>query len=625
MSAALESGVFLKRCRRCKDGKTHEYWALVESYRTARGSRHRVVAYLGELSADEQQGWGRLAALLDQRAADRTRQLSLFEPPAPADEEPVPETIRVNLSKLRVERTRDFGDVFLGVALWKLLEFDSLLDAEIPQKREEIPWSLMACILATARFVEPSSELHVEDTWYRKTALADLLGVPDDKVERHRLYRTLDALLPLKKKIECHLKARIGELFTPDLDLILYDVTSTYFEGEAATNDQAKRGYSRDHRPECKQVCIALVVTRDGFPLGYEIFDGNRTDVTTVKEIVTEMESRYGAASRVWVMDRGMVSQENMEFLKEGKRRYILGTPKAMLRQFERQLLEQDWTTIREGLEVKLCAAPDSGGEVFILCRSADRREKEKAMHDRFEKRIEDGLTKMASGCKKRRQDPGAIERRVGKLLGANTRAAGMFEVTVTGTRQTGAAVTWSKKADWRQWASLSEGCYLLRTNVTDWSAEDLWRAYTQLTEAEDAFRIQKTELRIRPVWHRLKKRVQAHILFSFLAYAMWKTLQTWMERAGLGRGARTIIEEFARIKATDVVLATSAGREVRVSCVTRPDKGQQTLLEHLGLRLPERLGRPAWVKAPVEVEGDVVKTSSVEGRESPNSAILAG
>jgi transposase len=616
--------VFLKRCRRRKNGKSDEYWALVESYRTPRGARHRVVAYLGELSADERKDWGRLATLLDGRAAARAEQMSLLETSADDDAEPVPEVVRVNLKKVRVEQTRDFGDVWLGLMLWRMLELDTLLDAQIEGGREEIPWSLMACILSIARFVEPSSELHIEDTWYRRTALPDLLGVPEDKIERHRLYRTMDALLPLKRNIEMHLKERIGELFTPDLDLILYDVTSTYFEGEAAANEQAKRGYSRDHRPDCKQVCIALVVTKDGFPLGYEVFDGNRTDVTTVEEIVEQMESRYGAASRVWVMDRGMVSEDNMKFLKAGKRRYILGTPKTMLRQFERHLLEEGWTTIRQGLEVKLCPTPDSDEEVFILCRSADRREKEKAMHARFERRIEDGLTKMARGCERRKQDVGAVNRRIGRLLGRNTRAAGMFDVKVTGTRRTGARVTWTKRPEWREWASLSEGCYLLRTNVTDWSPEDLWRAYIQLTEAENAFRIHKTELSIRPIWHQLAHRVQAHILFSFLAYSMWKTLQTWMERAGLGRGARTIIEELARIKATDVVLSTSAGRDVRLCCVTKPDKAQQTLLDHLGVRLPQRLGRPTWVSAPVDVTGNVVKTLNAKGLQSPIGDLFA-
>lgn len=596
--------MFLKRQKRRKNGKAHVYWELVESVRTPRGSRHKRVAYLGELSASERTGWARLGMLLDGKAAHSARQLSLFEN-VPDDGDPVPDEVAVDLRKLKVENARSFGDAYLAMLLWKALELDSFLDKKLPAGREDVRWGLMACMISVSRFVEPSSEVHISDQWYGRTALPEMLGVPVDRAEEHRLYRTLDHILPLKRDIETHLKERIGELFNPDLDLVLYDVTSTYFEGEAANNEQAKRGYSRDHRSDCKQVCIALVVTRDGFPLGYEVFDGNRTDVTTVEDIVDEMEDRYGAASRVWVMDRGMVSHDNIEFLRAGKRRYIVGTPRAMLKKFEQQLLEEDWTSIRDGLEVKLCSTPDSNDEVFILCRSADRREKEKAMHERFEKRIEDGLTKMASGCERRKQDPGAVERRIGKLLERNTRAAGMFEVTVTGTKKAGARVTWTKKPEWREWASLSEGCYLLRTNVVDWKPDDLWRAYIQLAEAENAFRIHKTELCIRPIWHQLKERVQAHILFSFLSYAMWKTLQTWMERAGLGRGARTVIDELAQIRAVDVVLQTTRGRRVRIACVTRPSEAQQLLLNRLGIELPERLGRPRWIPAPAHLDAE--------------------
>jgi transposase len=592
--------MFLKRHTRRKSGKEHTYWELVESYRTARGSRHRVVAYLGELDAQERQGWARLGSLLDGRAATRARQLVFFESAVAEADEAVPESVRVNLKRVQVRRTRDFGDVFLGVMLWRMLELDGLLESEVESGREEVPWGVMACVLAVARLVEPSSELHVEDTWYERTVLSDLLGVPAEKVERHRLYRTLDALLPQKERIEKHLLSRVGELFKPDLDLVLYDVTSTYFEGQAEANPQAQRGYSRDHRPDCKQVCIALVVTREGFPLGYEIFPGNQNDVKTVQTIVGEMEKRYGSAARVWVMDRGMVSEENIEFLKKGGRRYIVGTPKSMLRSFERQLTEKDWQTIREGLEVKLCPAPD-GQEVFVLCRSADRRKKEQAMHERFEKRIEEGLMQIEVGCRRRKQTPVAVAQRVGKLLGRNTRAAGLFQVEVTGTARAGAKLSWSKKPEWRDWARLSEGCYLLRSNITDWGSQDMWRSYIQLTDVEKAFQIEKSDLCIRPVWHRLEKRVKGHILFSFLAYALWKTLQAWMERAGLGSGVRTVLEELARLKASDVVLGTTEDREVTICCVTRPDGAQRAILDRLGLDLPERLGRARWVKSPAQ------------------------
>jgi len=614
--------MFLKRRTRKKNGKTHTYWELVESYRTPRGSRHRRIAYLGELSASERAGWARLATLLDGKAAHSAQQMLLFD--NTADDDPVPDEVSVDLRKLQVENPRSFGDVYLAMLLWKALELDSFFDEKLPEGREDVRWGLMACMTAVSRFTEPGSEVHVSDEWYARTALPEMLGVPADKAEEHRLYRTLDRVLPLKRDIETHLKNRIGELFNPDLDLILYDVTSTYFEGEAANNAQAKRGYSRDHRSDCKQVCIALVVTREGFPLGYEIFDGNRTDVTTVEEIVEEMEDRYGSTSRVWVMDRGMVSQHNIEFLRDGKRRYIVGTPRGMLKKFEQQLLEEDWTTIRDGLEVKLCETPDTDDEVFILCRSADRREKEKAMHERFEKRIEEGLTKITHGCELRKQNPITVAARIGKLMGRNTRAAGCFEFEVTGDKKVGARVTWTKKPEWREWASLSEGCYLLRSNVTDWEPDDLWRAYIQLAEAENAFRTQKTELRIRPIWHQLEHRVQGHILFSFIAYAMWKTLQTWMERAGLGRGVRTVMNELTQIRAVDVVLQTSGGRRVRMACVTTPTDAQKVLLDRLGIELPERLGRPRWIHAPAKPTGacgtDFDAKTTHTGKRRPSS-----
>jgi transposase len=598
--------VFLKRCRRRKSGKDHSYWQLVESYRTPRGSRHRVVAYLGDLSKDERRGWARLAATLDGKAASKVRQLFLFEPPPDDDDDPVPETIRVKTRGVRVERTRDFGDVYLGLCLWRMLGLDDLFERELPEGREDVPWHLTASALAIARFCEPSSELHVEDTWYRKTALADVLGVGADKVERHRLYRTLDRALGLKTRIEAHLKGRIGELFSPDFDILLYDVTSTYFEGEAKKNPQAQRGYSRDHRPDTKQVCIGLVVTADGFPLGYEVFAGNRNDVTTLEEIVETMEAKYGRAKRVWVFDRGIVSEENLEFLSGRGGRYLCGTPKKQLREFERELVERDWREVREGIEVKLVPSPD-GEETYVLCRSRDRRGKERAMHDRFVARIRKGLDAIRKDLRraKRPRKRSKLERRIGGLLAKNSRAAKAFEVELVEDpgRPAGLTLRYRRVRKWRDWAELSEGCYLLRTNLTGRTPEELWRTYIQLTDVEEAFRTQKTELAIRPIFHQLEDRVQAHVLFSFLAYAMWKALQTWMERAGLGRGARTVIEEFAKIKAADVVLPTTAGRDVTLTCVTRPDRAQAAIIDRLGLELPERLGRPRWVPIPAEAD----------------------
>ncbi len=586
--------MFLKRIK-AKEGKKRTYWALVKSVRTARGPRHQVVSYLGELQAGERSEWANLARIVNKRPLSRT---PLFETVEAT--EPVPETIEVRVRGARVEPTRDFGNVYLALTLWRALELDRLLQRIMPDGHGKIPWPMVATILSLARFCEPSSELHIADTWYQRTSLDDLMGVPADRVNPDRLYRAHDHLLKHKDDIEKHLKQRYTTLFDVQYDLLLYDVTSTYFEGEAKRNPQAKRGHSRDHRPDCKQVCIGLVVTREGLPVAYEVFEGNRHDSRTLQEIIEAMELKHGQARRIWVLDRGMVSDENLKFLRARDGQYIVGTPKATLRSYEQALLEHDWTQVEEGIEVKLRPGPD-GDETFILCRSAARREKEKAMHDRFEKRIEEGLQSLERRLDKAKKNPNRsqVERQIGRLLGKNSRAAGLFDIKVGEVERDGAGgfleVTWTKKDAWRDWASLSEGCYLLRTNLVDWTAEDLWKTYIQLTQAEAAFKTQKSELNLRPIWHHKEDRVQAHILFSFLAYAMWKLLELWMSRCGLGNGPRPLIEEFERIKTNDVVLPTSAGREVRIRCVTQTDESQRTLLGRLGLRIPTRLGEPQW------------------------------
>jgi len=588
--------MFLKRLERRKRGKKHTYWALVESYRTEKGSRHRVVAYLGELKKSEQNGWAKLCRRLDQK--DRP-QPSLFDPPHyddPDDDEPV----LVKLKDIKLDRLRDFGDVWLALGLWRLLQLDELLSGCMPSGNEEVPWPVVAAILTVARFCEPSSELHIEDTWYRRTALDDLLGVTVEQVHRRRLYEGLDALLPHKETIEKHLKERLGDLFDLKYDLLLYDVTSTYFEGECLGNPLAQRGYSRDSRPDCPQVCIGLVVTTDGIPLGYEVFAGNTNDSRTVQTMVQAMESKYGRANRIWVMDRGMVSEANLEFLRGRGGSYIVGTPRAMLRQFERYLVDKDWHEVQAGVEVKLVPGPD-GQETFILARSADRREKEKAMHNRFVERMEEKLKKLAASAEKGRlRDPAVAHERLGRLKERYWRVSGAFEVRIKRLpKPTGKAhlsITWTRNTRWSDWAALSEGCYLLRTNLTDTDPATLWKRYTQLTEAEWAFRIHKDELEIRPIWHQKEDRVLAHILVCFLAYVLWKALAQWMGAAGLGDAPRTLVEEFHKIKSGDVVLLarTADGKEhpIRLRCVTTPDKAQKVLLHRLGLTLPQRLRR---------------------------------
>ena len=578
--------MYLRHSTLRKDGKTHTYWRLVRSVRCGRKIRQETVAMLGELDAE-----GRLRArTLARQFCGKVYEADLFQDDLPS--EPVP----VRLDQIYTQRGRRFGDVWLAWTLWRALGLDRFLNSLLPAGREAIPWSVMAAISVVARLCEPSSELHLAEAWYRGTAMEDLLDVPVAKVNEDRLYRTLDKILPHKQALEGYLKNKLGELFDLEYDLFLYDLTSTYFEGLASGNPQAKYGHSSDKRSDCKQVLIALVVTRDGIPLGYEVFDGNRHGSTTVETIVSVMEARYGKADRIWVMDRGMASQENIEWLKQGPRRYIVGTPKSMLKQFQTELLDQNWETIRDGLAVKRCPSPE-GRETFILCRSDLRREKEKAMHERFEKRIEAGLNSIVEVCKKKKQDPITIAKRVGRLMGQNSRSAGLFKTDIRAEKDGRAHVTWHKQETWREWANLSEGCYLLRSNVNDWSGQDLWQAYIQLTEAETAFRTCKHELVLRPIEHQTKNRVQAHILVCFLAYVLYKTLAQWQRRAGLGDSPRTILTELARIQSTDVVIPLVDGREARLRCVVRPDQAQTLLLDRLGLELPMRLKPPSSLK----------------------------
>lgn len=579
--------MYLRHSTVCKDGKTHTYWRLVRSVRRGRRVAQETVAQLGELDAE-----GRARARsLALKMCGRGEQRELFEAPAAARE-----AVALRLDQIRLERSRRFGDVWLGWTLWRAVGLEEFCAARLPAGRAQVPWGTMAAILVIARLCEPSSELHIAEDWYRRTALEDLLGVPAERVNDDRLYRALDRLLPHKRALEEQLTGRLGELFGLDYELLLYDVTSTYFEGQAAANRLARRGHSRDHRPDCKQVCIALVVTREGLPLGYEVFAGNRTDVTTVEEIVGTMEARYGQARRVWVMDRGMMSADNIAWLAGGGRRYLIGANKSELKRLAPALAEaRDWRQVREGIEAKLCAGPD-GGETFVLVRSADRQQKEQAMHARFCERIEQGLASLQGRLERARGavDRSAAERQIGRLLGRNTRAAARYSIRLIddAAPPAGLRLDWSARPEWDDWARLSEGCYVLRTNVQDWTAEELWKTYIQLTDAEAAFRIHKSQLSIRPIWHQRADRVQAHILVCFLAYVLWKTLEQWQSRAGLGNSPRTILEELARIDSTDVVLptATTPQRDLRLRCVVRPDRAQAALLDRLGLRLPERL-----------------------------------
>jgi transposase len=575
--------MYLRYTTRKKDGKVHRYWRLVRSVRVGRRVIQQTVAQLGEL--DDQ---GRLQArALARHLIGTPEQAGLF------DDGKQHLTVPVRLKGVRIERSRQFGEVYLALALWRGTGLADLCEKLLPRAKEAVPWAKMAAVLVAARLCEPSSELHIAEDWYRRTALGDLLQLDADLVNKDRLYRALDLLLERKAELEAHLSRRSGELFAIDNEVLLYDVTSTYFEGEAAANPLARRGYSRDHRPDCKQVCIALVVRFDGFPLGYEVFAGNTHDSKTVQTIVDTMEARHGVVGRVWIADRGMASAANLAWLRQTGRRYIIGAAKAELRKLATELAEPGgWRAIREGIEVKLACWPDSG-ETAILCRSADRRGKEQAMHDRFSRRIEAALARLAARIERstKRLSAAQVNRQIGRILQHNQRSAARFDITVQAADcPAGLRLHVEHNTAFDAWAALSEGAYVLRTNIDDWSDEQLWKAYIQLTQAEAAFRIHKDQLRVRPIWHQRADRVLAHILVCFLAFVLWKSLEMWQQRSGLGNSPRTVLEELARIQSHDVILPTTTHGEIRLRCIAQPDAAQAALLDRLGIVLPKRM-----------------------------------
>ena len=581
--------MFLRKNRRVKNGKPHIYWSLVETIRTAKGPRQRVVGYLGELNSGEESGYRNFAK--EFQGDFGHRQIELFKPVF------MGETVSVYPDRASVERVRDFGDAWVGVGMWKLLQLDRFFNQEIFAGREEIPWESVIQFLVVSRFSKPMSKLEIAENYVDQNALSDIIGIDPFKINKNRLYRAMDVMLAHRQSLGEHLKRRYGELFHLDYNLLLYDITSTYFEGQCPKNKKAKRGYSRDQRFDCKQVTLALVVTKDGFPLYFEVFDGNRRDVTTLEDIVEGVEEIYGKADRVWAMDRGMVSEENLEWLRERGTFYIVGTPKSMLKRFEQYLLESDWEEVYPDVEVKKVTSPEHQDETFVMCRSGLRREKEKAMTRLFSERIEIGLEKLSLACTREKmalRDRHKVERKIGALLQKNSRAARLFDIDVSDHadgEKTRVKINWKKKQDNKDWVDLSSGCYLLRTNVKQQlTGTELWRSYIQLTQVEEAFRITKQDLEIRPVWHQNEERVEAHIFICFLALALHKTLEQGLVAKGLGRSTRKVLEELRGLKSMDVILPMQSGDQLKLRIISNPDPALRILLDHLGLKTPKRL-----------------------------------
>ncbi len=586
--------MFLRSHRRDKDGKEHSYWSLVETVRTPEGPRQRTLCYLGELNSSAQARWLKTIEVFNEQG--EAQQLKLFpsEVELPADD---PQVARVLLNKVRLERTRQFGSCWLGLQLWRRLELDRFFEASIEERAADVPWSRIAAVLAINRLCAPGSELAIEQCWYPSTALDDLLGITEGKLNDTRLYRCLDRMLPHKSKLERHLKQRYGELFGAEFDVLLYDLTSTYVEGAAEKNPMMRRGYSRDHRPDCEQMVIALIVNSEGFPFSYETFDGNRADVSTMETILRMVERKYGKARRIWVMDRGIVSEANLAAIRKRGGQYLVGTPRSQMKQFEQQLLQEDWTRVRPDAEVKKVSIPQ-GEETYILCRTAGRKEKEKAIHNRFSARMEEALKRLAKSIETGRlKDRHKMERRLGRIQAGHPQVSDLYEVAFRETRE-GVRLQWSIKEDRRLWHGLREGAYMLRTNLQAGTAEELWSRYMQLTEAEASFRALKSELSIRPLFHQLEPRVKAHVLVAFLGYALWVTLKHLLKcsapaipgnhaASAASLSASKALALLSTLHSADIVLPTTDGREIRLRRITESTAEQKSLLQQLGLTLP--------------------------------------
>jgi transposase len=602
--------MFLRKYQRTKDGKRHTYFALVESQRTERGPRQRVVAQLGELTEDQQQRWQRTAVFHARH--EEGKELPLFLDAKATPQSPDPDVVRIRLGKVGWTHARAFGDVWLGWQLWRKLSLDKIVARHIKTGRETVSPATMVAIEVISRLCigqgGETSEFGLAEQGYRRTALEDLLGVPDDLVTKDRLYRTLDALLEAKEPIERDLKEQLGALFSLQFDLLLCDLTSSFFEGLMEGSELAKRGHSRDHRSDCKQIVLALVVTPDGFPVYHEVFAGNTNDAVAFPQIVETMESRFGKARRVWVLDRGIASQKNLDFLRERNQSFLVGTPRSRLGEFDEELCVQDWCHVRPHVEVK---SVQRDGQTYVLARSVRRRVKEKAIRKRQLLGLHRDLAKLANRVLAGRlKNTDTVRESVGRFRERWPAASRFVDVEVKrdqAGQSTG--VSWSYHKDKLRTALARDGAYLLLSDKTDWSAEDLWCTYIQLTRAEDAFRAMKSNLLLRPMWHQTSDRIEAHVFVCVLAYALWKALAHMLGNAGVktrirkkdpdapeaGPQDRPMSPAIALmmlhdVQIGDILLETVEGRTLRLRRVARPSPEQAEIIAALRLSLPERI-----------------------------------
>jgi transposase len=575
--------VFLKRHVRRKDGKEHVYYSLCESIRLS-GDRtiQRRVLNLGELNTTQIERWQRSIEVIEQEG--QTRQYRLFtdrEGAAPAEAADVCEVV---LSSLSVRRPREFGACWLASRLWQELKLDQFFAKALRDRRGSIEWAKVIELLAVNRLCEPESELGVHQRWYGTTAMDVVLGTDDAVAAKDRLYRALDKAIEHKESLEQHLAGRWQDLFGAKCDLLLYDLTSTYFEGQAGEIPIARRGYSRDHRPDALQIILALVVTEEGFPLSYEVFEGNRSDVTTLEEILDSVERKHGALNRVWVFDRGIVSEENLELLRRRGASYLVATPRRMLSSFQKELIKEDWSEVKAHPQIQLKLV-ERDGELYVLSRSLNRAEKERAMRMRVLHGLRKDLAKLSksvrSGRVRRRE---LIYKRLGRLEERwPTAWPYLKEVELTDSNL---VWSWDRKKLRSAW--LHQGTYLLRTNLTDRDPKKLWRQYIQLTEIEAVFRTLKTELNLRPIFHRIQRRVEAHILIAFLGYCLWVCLKQKLRAAAGSLTPAQVVHSLKQVILVEVWFDLRKGGRICLPRITHPETHQQLILHHLGWSLPE-------------------------------------
>jgi transposase len=572
--------MFLRCTRRVKDGKAHEYWNLVENRRLADGRvAQRQVLYLGEINASQREAWRKTIEVHEQGAR---RQVALFPAGSmPADDV---DAIGVRLSELRLERPRQWGACWLALDLWQQLELDSFWRPRLRPSREGTPWLKVLKTLVAYRLIDPGSEWRLHRQWFDASAMADLLDSDFALAEKNTLYRCLDRLVEHKDELFKFLKRRWGELFGAKFDVLLYDLTSTYFESDAERSEADLRqyGYSRDKRGDCRQVVIALIVTPEGFPLSYEVLAGNTADCTTLSEFLDRIEQRYGRANRIWVMDRGIPTEDSLAKMRRMGASYLVGTPKGRLSRLEQAFLGQPWARVREGVQVKRLATEE---DVYVLAQSDARIDKERAMRRKRLRRYVDRLQALQGQTLTRDQ----LLMKLGAAKHEAGRAANLVQVTIPKAIAKTASLEFElDRAKLRQ-VRRREGRYLLRTNLGAQEPERLWTFYIQLTEVEQAFKELKQDLAIRPIYHRTEPRIEAHIFVAFLAYCLQVTLKAKLRSLANGTTPRAVIAKFKTMQMVDVRIPTIDGRELVLSRYTQPEPEHRVLLQRLQLRLPEQ------------------------------------